>query len=781
MRILSRALFREIFTSAALGTVLFTFVLFLRTVEKLFSILVRSSAPPFTVGKLFLYALPATVPFTLPLGVLVGVLIALSRMSSDGEITAMRASGIPSTSLVRPVFLFSFLALCATAATSLWLSPLALQKQGEIAKKLLAEQLTAEIQPRVFEEEFPHTVLYVGDVVTGQAVIWKKVFLADISTAEELKEQGKERGSGPRITVAAEAIATPDVERNQIQLTMRDVRTYEIDKEGKYVSTSTPEETQILQAQKPADTRVNRAVAEMDTGDLYNRVYKTSNLTKQDLTDAGIELHQRFALPFACVLLAMVGIPLGASSRKGGKSMAFVVTVALAFLYYMGLITMIGLARKGNMPVSLAVWTPNAIFAVTGMILLLRLERPGDRDFVGWVRNLARSLTGWIKTNAPRIAESLPRLNALRRFGVRPQLIDGYVLNSFLFYFGVFLAALVLMTEVFTFFELLSDMVKNNIPMSEMLEYLFFLAPKLIYDATPISVLVASLICFGILTKHNEVTAFKASGISVHRLALPVLFASFCISVGLFAFDHYYVPDANRRQEALRSKIKGKPIQTYLRPDRQWIAGKDSRIYNYLYLDPSNHVMSRVNVYELDQSTFHIRHQISAEKARWEPDLEKWVFLHGWSRDNKGPGEYLDFQNSTASFDELTEPPDYFVKEVRQYKEMNFQALAKYIKDLKESGLDTIRLQVQYHKKFAVPLFALIMAVISIPFAFVAGNRGAMTGVGISFGIAIAYWSLNQLFEQVGDLNQLPAAMAAWSPDAIFSMAGLYFMIRMRT
>jgi lipopolysaccharide export LptBFGC system permease protein LptF len=112
---------------------------------------------------------------------------------------------------------------------------------------------------------------------------------------------------------------------------------------------------------------------------------------------------------------------------------------------------------------------------------------------------------------------------------------------------------------------------------------------------------------------------------------------------------------------------------------------------------------------------------------------------------------------------------------------MNFTELASYIHELKASGLDTIRLRVQYNKKFAVPLFAFIMALLSVPFAFVAGNRGAMTGVGISFGIAIAYWVLNNLFEQVGDLNQLPAVMAAWSPDALFCIAGLWFISRMKT
>ncbi|HSM79227.1 MAG TPA: LptF/LptG family permease, partial [Bryobacteraceae bacterium] len=81
----------------------------------------------------------------------------------------------------------------------------------------------------------------------------------------------------------------------------------------------------------------------------------------------------------------------------------------------------------------------------------------------------------------------------------------------------------------------------------------------------------------------------------------------------------------------------------------------------------------------------------------------------------------------------------------------------------------------------SVPLFALIMALISIPFAFLAGNRGAMTGVGISFIIAIAYISLNMLFQEVGNVNLLPAAIAAWSPDLLFTLSGLYLFTKMRS
>ena len=134
-----------------------------------------------------------------------------------------------------------------------------------------------------------------------------------------------------------------------------------------------------------------------------------------------------------------------------------------------------------------------------------------------------------------------------RRFALLPQLVDTYVLTQFLFYLVLMLASFVFMTQIFTFFDLLGDIVRNKIPMAMVVEYLFFLTPQLIYKTLPMSILVAVLVTFGVLTKHNEVTAFKASGISLYRLTMPVLFVSMTLSVGLFLFDYYSVPPANRR------------------------------------------------------------------------------------------------------------------------------------------------------------------------------------------------------------------------------------------
>ncbi len=115
------------------------------------------------------------------------------------------------------------------------------------------------------------------------------------------------------------------------------------------------------------------------------------------------------------------------------------------------------------------------------------------------------------------------------------------------------------------------------------------------------------------------------------------------------------------------------------------------------------------------------------------------MFENGWARDIGGNREtkVVDFRGQTMTFPELTERPSYFTKEVKQYFQMNIHDLRDYIAELQQSGFNTIALQVQYHKKFSVPLFAVIMALLSIPFSFLTGNRGTMAGVGVSFAIAM--------------------------------------------
>ncbi|MCU1258712.1 MAG: permease YjgP/YjgQ family protein, partial [Bryobacterales bacterium] len=778
MKILSRYVFREITSSALLGIFLATFVVFLQSpAKKLLEILVRTSATPQLGMKLFLLAIPPLLPLTVPFGVLVGILIGLGRMASDGEITAIRAGGASSRLVTPPVVVFCLLAGSVAAMASLWLTPYSVRTNVRVINRMAAEQVTAQVLPRVFSEDFPKKVLYVGDVKPGPPDVWRNVFMADTTPAEERPMIDGKQMEGPKITIAQQAIAVPDVKHNRIQLRLRNSSAHEIAQNGEGYHSQSPTSDQVLDVSPPPEVTGKR-LSGMPTPELYRLVKKAARKSDEGL-EARLELHTRIALPFACLMLGLVGIPLGVQSRKGGKSSGYVTAIFLSFFcYYLSFITLTGMARRGAISVELATWLPNAVFFVAGVIFIARLERPGDRDILGTVRVLLSAVWHKIYVRPAQAAREVSSSTGSRIMMF--QILDAYVLSQFLFYFVVWLASFVALAQTYFFFELFGDIFQHKIPLTKVFTYLFFLTPKLIYDTLPISVLVGVLVTFAVLTKNNEVTAFKACGVSVRRLGLPVIILSVLLSVGLFAFDHYYVPAANLKQDALRNEIKGRPVQTYLRPDRKWIYGSGSRIYYYKIFDTTENVMVGASVYEIDPVTFTLRKAISAERARWQPSLRTWIFENGWSRDLRGTKEtgFTNFQVKT--FPELDEPPNYFIKEVKQDKQMNYIELQSYIRDLKQSGFDTVPLQVQLHKKFSMPMFALIMAMISVPFGFLVGRRGAMAGIGVSIAVAMAYWGVDKFFEQLGNVNHLPPAVAAWAPDALFALAGTYLLLRMR-
>ena len=248
--------------------------------------------------------------------------------------------------------------------------------------------------------------------------------------------------------------------------------------------------------------------------------YRTPSLDKTSKLDAQIEFNTRFALPLACILLSLAGVPFGITTRRAGKSGAVVLTVALALIYYIGLGTLVNLSKQGKLSPALAVWLPDIIFALFGIAMMTRLERPGDRDVVGRVVSFVRGIFK-MPQQQQRIERAIDRQHAkvlMGRFPLVPQIIDRYVLASFLFYFVMLVLTFVAIFHIFEFFQLLSDIIRNGIGISTILSYHFFLTPRLIYDFTPIGVLAAVLVVFAILSKHNEITAFKACGISAHRL-----------------------------------------------------------------------------------------------------------------------------------------------------------------------------------------------------------------------------------------------------------------------
>ena len=186
--------------------------------------------------------------------------------------------------------------------------------------------------------------------------------------------------------------------------------------------------------------------------------------------------------------------------------------------------------------------------------------------------------------------------------------------------------------------------------------------------------LLAVLITFGLMQRSNEITAIKATGISIYRIIVPVLVSAAIVAAALFFFDQFYLPHANKRQDALRNQIKGKPAQTYLRPDRKWIFGQHSDIYYYQFFDSGPR-----SVRQLSRSFSSIR-QLSRSRSGFTPSARtgpttcsRWIFEQGWERDLQRIGDRELSQFDVATFPQLNEPPTYFKKEVKQSSEMNYE------------------------------------------------------------------------------------------------------------
>ena len=779
MRILTKYILREVLWHALIGTALFTFVIFMRDVGRILELVVRNSAPVPSVAEIFLFTVPQALTVTVPMGVLVGILIGLSRLAADSEVTAMRASGLGAGMFLKVVSIFAIAAWLLAMGNQLYLAPRASASLTRLQDRLKGAQASYEIQPRVFYEDFKNYVLYVQDVSAApNGAVWKGIFLADISTP-----------GAPKITLAQRGLVSSQ-SPTALRLHLLSGTEHDVDpKLPQEYQISTFQESDISmplpEPEVPAASGAAVTAAQQWTHipEIPTRaLWRLAHANDPTARWFDIELHRRLALPAACLVLALVGIPLGLSAKKGGKSTGFILTILLVFLYYFVSLTGVALARQGRVPPAAGVWMANAVFFLAGAWLLWRADRM-PMDVSASLRPLYLALKDRIQHRTRRAHGAFERAVSRRRFfNTRfPQILDDYILRDLLIYLGLILATFIILSLVFNFFELLGDIVRNRVPLVTVGAYMVNVVPGMLYLMTPLSVLIAVLVTFGLMQKANEITAMKATGISIYRASVPVLLLAAVLPIGLFVFDQYWLPQANKRQDQLWNAIKGKPPQTYLRPDRKWIFGQHSTIYYYEFFDPDRDQFGSISVFEFDPATFEFTRRVYATRAHWTPELRKWIFEGGWERDFQGAAirQYRTFD--VATFPELAESPPYFKKEVKQSSEMSYEELSRYIKDLQQSGFDVVRLRVQLQKKFAFPLITFVMAVLAIPFALSSGRRGALAGVATAIGIAVVYWVSSGLFEAMGNVSQLPAALAAWAPDVIFGFVGGYLILKVPT
>ncbi|HEU0368295.1 MAG TPA: LPS export ABC transporter permease LptF, partial [Candidatus Acidoferrum sp.] len=372
MRILDRYIVREIFRHAFLGLIVFTFVLFVPQLVRLMELLVRHSGSGAQIARLFLYVVPGVLIFTIPMAVLVGVLLGLGRMSADSEIIALTALGISRQRMLVPVAVLALTGGVATATLTLWLGPAAFRSLRNIEADLLASQASFQVQPRVFDERFPKMVLYINDI-SASGTQWHGVFLAEV---------GEESGS--QLTLAENAIVIAEPKQGKLELHLQGGTTHEVSRQD-------PDHyslTDFGQSDMPIEVSGLVPTQQRALSNAERRTLDLLSDRSANWRETRVEFHRRLAFPFACLVFALVAVPLGSQPRRGGRAAGTILSVLLIGLYYSLFITGAGLSREGKLSAGLGIWLANIALTALGLALLPRMEQLGSDS--KWLRRFTR-------------------------------------------------------------------------------------------------------------------------------------------------------------------------------------------------------------------------------------------------------------------------------------------------------------------------------------------------------------------------------------------------------
>jgi LPS export ABC transporter permease LptG len=712
-------------------------------------------------------------------------------------------------------------------------------------RSLIFQGLSTEIKPRIFEESIPQKVIFIEDIDRAKN-LWHNIFLVDLGdeqtdmkivTASSGSLRQGERSEMPELHLQQgvahqTSTTTPqdhdqqasNGQRNQREDESRDARAGSQTQAAQQADSPSQERErrrnrnqqnytairfddmtfgiEVSNENKADATGIDQEpsqVEEMEWGKLINH-----SPPESEALEWRAEIHKRIALPTACLVFALLGVGFGISNVRTGRSFGLLLGLAITILYYLLALSGQHSAVSGKLPVWLGIWQANIILAALGVAVILLQRRPGS-DPMSVLRNLRHILPSRGQDDdgendreavkvagkdmrprnsapaRPRTTGQLQPVSAQRMFH-RPALLDRLVLADLARFFVYILGGFSSLFIIITLFQLLDHITRNHINWSVVLNYLVFLLPMIINYVTPLAALVAVMITFGILQKTSQVVALKASGLSIYRLAAPVLLASILLSVFVFVNQDYILPFTNRRQNNLRYLIrKGQePPQTFYQTTNQWIFGIDSRIFNYAYFDISNNTFAGLSVLDLSREPFGIKRRIYARRAWWDEAQQQWMLERGWERRFEGerPVAYEAFDRRYVS---LVEGPDYFKKDSRGSSSMTLGELRTKIADLSRSGFDVLDLKIALQSKIAFPLACLVMVIVALPFSFSVGKRGALYGVAIGMAIGLTYWGLLSLFEQMGRYEMLPPVLAAWGPNILFGAGGLYLFLTSRT
>ena len=354
--------------------------------------------------------------------------------------------------------------------------------------------------------------------------------------------------------------------------------------------------------------------------------------------------------------------------------------------------------------------------------------------------------------------------------------LDRYVFLEWLKIFVSTALGLPILLVIIDLTEHIQSYLDRNIPQANIaLSYVYWM-PQSMFLALPASVLFATVFSIGNFTRHSEVTAAKASGISFYRLVAPILMGALLASgIDLVIGELVPITDARRNDLLGESKVGSGMQRT------NFVAAADyGRVYKAVSLDISQSSLDKLQIERKGNGKDYFTVVTSAAGARYSGVSKHWMMSQG----------QMHVMNDTSSFDiafenavdiRMTEAPADLMAKPRDPAELRYAELTQFIKSLERSGGDANVLRVERALKIAIPVTCLVIALFGAPLATSTQRGGTAYGIGVSLATTVTFLMLIQLTKAVGKGGVIAPDIAAWIPNALFAVVGLILLVRVRT
>jgi lipopolysaccharide export system permease protein len=321
------------------------------------------------------------------------------------------------------------------------------------------------------------------------------------------------------------------------------------------------------------------------------------------------------------------------------------------------------------------------------------------------------------------------------------------------------------------FFDRIGNLLDTGTSVSTIARYFIYKAPLLISRVIGFAALFSTLFCLGMLARSREITALRSNGISVERVATPLLFLGLIIGALTLVWNETLVPVfTHNAQNIYKFEIRNRQQKSVLGTHDIWIRG-DGSFINVDSFDAHSTSLENVTIFLLNRD-FSLRALVEIPKARWVDNAWKTDEATEWNF--MADGKTLN-QKVTAALP-ISETPEDLKLLAREADEFSYFDLQKQIADMRNKGIDTTAYEVDLHTKLALPFISPLMVFLAIPFAL---KRQMSGSISLSFGIAMmigfGYWVLTAFCISLGHSGALPSWLSAWIPNFIFAMVGAFF------